>query len=190
MPYNTSIPATGHTPAEDYTEIQTNFAQIQTSFSVDHVPLANGTNEGNHEQVTMPVRSDPSAPTSKGILYTKTVNSRSELFYRGDGTGVVPISCVRAFGEFDGTTGTLSNSFNATVMRNAIGKYTVTFITNMPDANYGVLLSASGVATVSEFYTANYRNNGTTSFDIEARRFAGNAIAFDPTSISFVVIKN
>jgi hypothetical protein len=57
-------------------------------------------------------------------------------------------SC-RAWINFNGvTTATVRGSGNATVVRNSVGDYTVTFTTPMTDANYASLISV-GVSTTS-----------------------------------------
>jgi hypothetical protein len=88
----------------------------------------------------------------------------------GAQTGSAPIYACRAWVNFDGTrnegdTGASTNGANvkirgsgnvASVLKNAIGDYTVTFTTAMPDANYAVLGSVAGSTTVDQrsFITA------------------------------------
>jgi hypothetical protein len=75
----------------------------------------------------------------------------------GAQTGSAPIYGCRAWVNFDGTKDTtgatstantnrliLGSGNVASVLRNALGNYTVTFTTAMPDANYAVTASCSG----------------------------------------------
>lgn len=86
MPYNTTIPATGHSGAQDYQGMQQNFSQIQTSFSVDHEPLASGGGiDGKHKKVSLQIEgSDPGSTSSEMVLYSKTSSGSSELFLQRD----------------------------------------------------------------------------------------------------------
>jgi|688.fasta_scaffold172982_3 hypothetical protein len=76
----------------------------------------------------------------------------------GAQTGDAPIYGVRAWVNFDGTkdtTGTVSTSNTnrqirqsgnvSSVLRNAVGDYTVTFATAMPDASYTVVVTTCGI---------------------------------------------
>jgi hypothetical protein len=88
-------------------------------------------------------------------------------------TGSAPYYAARAFGFINGwTTASLLNGQNiASVSRSATGKYTVTFTTAMPDANYTVLVFpdvSSPSWSNNEAYTAHgvVSAKSTTSFDI------------------------
>ena len=65
----------------------------------------------------------------------------------GAQTGSAPIYGARAWVSFDGftgTTATIKASGNiATVVRNSVGRYTVTFTTAMADSNYAVVWGGS-----------------------------------------------
>jgi len=83
MPYDTSVPATGHVPAQDYQAMQQNYAQIQTSFSVNHVPLATGgATEGYHSKVNLagPL-TDPTLSATYGQIYEKSQTVGSDTYY-------------------------------------------------------------------------------------------------------------
>ena len=88
-------------------------------------------------------------------------------------TGSAPYYACRAFGFINGwTTASLINGQNiASVSRSATGKYTVTFTTAMPDANYTVLVFpdvSSPSWSNNEAYVAHgvVSAKSTTSFDI------------------------
>lgn len=85
MAYDSTVPASGHTPAQDRSAIQGNFAQIATSYNTDHVALtAGGPNEGFHSKVTLPVGSAPASISGSDVLYSKTSAGSSEIFLRRD----------------------------------------------------------------------------------------------------------
>lgn len=89
MAYDSTIPATGHSASQDYNGIRGNFQQIQTSFSVDHEPLASGGGiDGFHKKSTYVGGSDPLTVAGSGIVYTKSANSDINLFYKSGG-GVI-----------------------------------------------------------------------------------------------------
>ena len=88
-------------------------------------------------------------------------------------TGSAPYYAARAFGFINGwTTASLISGQNiASVSRSTTGKYTVTFTTAMPDANYTVLVFvevSSPSWTNSEAYVAHgvVSAKSTTSFDV------------------------
>jgi hypothetical protein len=59
-------------------------------------------------------------------------------------SGPAPVFACRAWANIDGTNGNIRASGNiASVSRTGTGKYTVTFDTAMPDANYSVVISRS-----------------------------------------------
>lgn len=89
MAYNQGVPATGSSGSQDYLAIQGNFQQLQTTFSVNHEPIASGGGiDGYHKLVQMPVvqASDPNLPAPQTSLYTKTVSGTSELFFQNGST--------------------------------------------------------------------------------------------------------
>lgn len=84
MAYDTTVPKTGSNGASDYQAMQGNYAQIQTSFSIDHEPLgSSGAIEGFHKKTTFaaPI-ADPGQASPVASLYTKTVSGASQLFFQ------------------------------------------------------------------------------------------------------------
>src|SRR5580704_19523027 len=71
MAYDNTIPANGHSASQDYNGIRGNFQQIQTSFSVDHQPLASGgRTEGYHKQIHLALQGVQPAPVDPvSIIY-------------------------------------------------------------------------------------------------------------------------
>lgn len=63
-------------------------------------------------------------------------------------TGTAPTYGARAWVNFNGITGAIRSSGNVSaVTRNAAGDYTITFSTDMPDANYCITGTASRTGT-------------------------------------------
>lgn len=85
MAYDSSVPASGHTPAQDRSAIQGNFAQLATSYNTDHVALTSGTNVGAHSKVTLPVAAAPGSTAGTLVLSSNTANANSELYLQRDG---------------------------------------------------------------------------------------------------------
>ena len=89
---------------------------------------------------------------------------------------------ARAWGLFDGTTGTMSRSFNATSVRNSAGDYTVSFGNTSPVVSYVVV--ASVAAATGSDQVLSIQNKTQNDFDIFT--FSG-GVATDMPSINFVV---
>ena len=102
-------------------------------------------------------------------------------------TGTAPIFMCRAWANFNGvTTVTIAGSGNiASIVRNSVGNYTVTFTTAMPDVNYSVIGSAPG-DNVNP-YVFSPASLTTTTFVITTTR-AGLAYA-DAALCCFAVIR-
>jgi hypothetical protein len=89
---------------------------------------------------------------------------------------------ARAWGLFDGTTGTMARSFNTTSVRNSAGNYTVSFDNTAPVVSYVVVASAA-TATGSD-QVLSIQNKTQNDFDIFT---LSSGIATDMPSINFVV---
>lgn len=136
MPYTTTVPTTGHVPSQDYAEMQQNFSQIDTSFQVNHVQLATGSGppstEGFHTKIQYAaVTSAPTTASGQGGTFIKTSQSKTELFYVRDNLSPnIPLSCIKAFGFFDGTAVSSTNCYNCTVSGSG-GNYVITMSANV-----------------------------------------------------------
>jgi len=125
----------------------------------------------------------------------------------GGQSGSAPIYGCRAWVNFDGTkdtTGATSTantnrliraSGNVTsVLRNGVGDYTVTFTTAMPDGNYSIALSASGVYNGTVFCTdgsSDLAPNPRTSSSIRfgTRGGASSGAASDPAYVNVAIFR-
>lgn len=102
-------------------------------------------------------------------------------------TGNAPLFAARAFGKFD-NNGTVFHAENvASVVRNAVGDYTVTFSTNMADADYTLLVWSSN-NTGASFTGTRFETTPTASnFRIQVVGNSGTDI--DPSIWNFVVFR-
>jgi hypothetical protein len=111
--------------------------------------------------VTLPDSNIVAAKIADAAVTTAKINNAAVTAAKLDGaqTGSAPIFGCRAWVNFDGTKDTtdaastantnrlIRGSGNvASVLRNGVGDYTVTFTTAMPDANYAVTAAASSGA--------------------------------------------
>lgn len=81
------VPLSGQSLLQTRQPIQNNFSVISTAFEVDHVGY-NISGQGWHNKVTfVPQASGPTTSSSNVALYSKTVNSVTQLFYRGVSSG-------------------------------------------------------------------------------------------------------
>lgn len=70
--------------------INANFQQLNTQFSVNHVALTAGSQNGKHTFVSMREQgADPATAANEGAIYTKLVGADDELFYRYQSNGAV-----------------------------------------------------------------------------------------------------
>lgn len=87
--YNPGIPSGTVNLDQDYINIKNNFAQLDTSFGVDHVKYSVATKNGYHQTIhQIPRSSDPSNITAIGQIYSKTVGGDTQLFYITGGGGI------------------------------------------------------------------------------------------------------
>ena len=93
-------------------------------------------------------------------------------------------------GGFANSTGAgvvTGTAFNLTVVRTAIGRYTVSFTNPMMDANYVVSFSVQGTpAEPDAVYSLTIRTKTANNFTFDCRR-AGSSLR-DPTSFSVIVM--
>lgn len=97
-----------------------------------------------------------------------------------------PVQELSAWGTFD-NTGALLNSFNANVVQDAAGLFTVTFIAPSATPFYSIVLSVNGQDDATNtFFFANYFTQTVNGFRIKVRNNAG-ALG-NPVNTSFQVI--
>lgn len=168
-------------------DLKNNFTTLNTAWNVNHIGF-NATGAGKHSMVEMPVTTDPATTASEGAIYTKAAGGRTELFYRGASSGpIIELSVIKAWASFNGTNGALIDSYNISgVVRNGAGDYTVTFVTALQNANYGVVVtpamnsfSIGAIPGVNTLTTANFK--------ILTKSLTSNS-GTDLSPVSFVVL--
>lgn len=149
MAYDTTVPAAGHSGSQDYTPMRLNFQQIQTSFSIDHEPLAVGGGiEGYHKKSTYVAGSDPAPVASAGIAYTKTVSGHTELFYEGEfATGSILQITNQALSAASGQ-GMLPGGLQIRTGVRPSGPGTTVSYTPFPTATISVVCTSFGGAAI------------------------------------------
>lgn len=159
--YFPAIPAATDDPSSSQSQIQTNFGSINTQFSIDHVPLTSGTNQGYHTKVTFSqVQADPALSSPITEAYTKTssnatVNDRFNdlYYYQKNVTGTSNVIQITGGGvtaacwiTFDGAAPVTTNSYNvASITRSSMGVYVVNFSRPFSSASYCVIPSFSAI---------------------------------------------
>lgn len=98
MTYNPAIPGPNDLLSTSQSQIQTNFAQADSIFDVDHFTFdsANSSNRGKHRKITMVewpqlpyVSVDPPTALDEVALYTKDVSTITQLFLRRANNGTI-----------------------------------------------------------------------------------------------------
>ncbi len=102
FPYQNNVPNPPNSPSVDVVSMQTNTNSISGIIAVDHVGF--GVPEGGtHNQSTYNAGTDPTTLVTQGAVYTKTVGSDIELFYRHKSDGsVVQLTGVSSLSGFTG----------------------------------------------------------------------------------------
>lgn len=156
MAYLNNIPQSTDVPSASQSDLLNNFSSLNTQFSVDHVPLIAGSDNGYHTQVTFnQVEVDPSLSFPITRLYTKTstngtVNNRfNDLYYYESNTsGIMNVVQMTGGGITAGawaswtSGGGLVQNYNiASITRTALGSYTVTFTRAFTTSTYCTMIS-------------------------------------------------
>jgi len=179
--YNPNIPQPGDLISNSQPQILGNFDQLNTQFGIDHVAFNTGSGNGTgyHKVISIPVvqGSAPALPSgaSPGIMYTKTAQGASQLFWRNanDEQQITQEVPLRASIVFTGATGVhLGTPFNANDATIGGGnQYTWTMPTPPPSVNYYYNISfvtANGASRVtinsklSNGLVFQFFNTGTT----------------------------
>ena len=132
---------------------------VRERLEVDHV-LVGSTNDGKHHKVTLPQQSSaPDAIASTGIIYTKEISGKAELFYRDEDGNEVQL-----------TTGGTINISAATPYSPEIGEYRMFSSPTVPAG----WLECNGQAISRTVYLNLFNaigtyygiGNGTTTFNV------------------------
>ena len=109
-----------------------------------------------------------SLPDATGEVLTNVSNIEAQVKTATNATGSAPIYACRAWVNFNGTgTVAIRASGNvSSVVRNRTGEYTVNFATAMPDVNYTVAGSFTGVNTWGNIFFVTNSNYSTTQVTV------------------------
>lgn len=142
MAYNSLVPTTGHTPAQDYTTIQGNFAQISASYDTDHVALSGGTPQGFHKQVSLSTYGSAGAVSgAQSYAFSSNASAAgSQLVYQPSVVAFsLPVSC-QVLGRITWNGGAWVNgagtSFNLNTNSGVIASPAVTFTSALANNTY------------------------------------------------------
>lgn len=82
-PFHPSIPQATDNPSTSQPQLLDNNSSINSSWGINHVPLAQGSNRGLHSLINFvaPQSSDPSLTGLQSAMYTKTEASGQQLFF-------------------------------------------------------------------------------------------------------------
>lgn len=106
--------------------------------------------------------------SNQSVYFTGTDNTISGC--TGDKTAPQFAAAQPARGEikasivFDGTTGTLIRGFNATVVRNSVGNYTVSFTNALGSSDFNVQIAASAGGNAALGYTVDSASTSAVTF--------------------------
>lgn len=91
MSYNPNIPQATDRPSVSQGQFLTNFQQLNTVFSNDHVAFNNATvaNRGKHKKVTLISSSTPTTDPTDLALYSQTVGGVVKWFFMYPNTGSI-----------------------------------------------------------------------------------------------------
>ena len=148
--YTTNIPLASNNPSNDQPNMQVNTNAINSWVQIDHVGF-NASNGGEHKQVTFPAETTQGTPSgTSSTLYTAAGvadNTHPTLQYVNANL-TFPVSLIRAYGAFTGSTGAIEASQSigvASVVRTSTSHYTVTLNANVVSSTtYGVFVSTNG----------------------------------------------
>lgn len=91
MVYNPNIPAAGDALSVSQGQIQTNFSDANTYFSVNHEAFDAVSNNGKHKSVVMTVQTNPTVAATDAAMFTKagTYNTNPQVFLRQGATNTI-----------------------------------------------------------------------------------------------------
>jgi|GEM_PF-3180174 len=101
MSYNPNVPATGHSPAQDYQAMQQNYSTIQSTLGIDHITVGTSLNPGTHQKMTFNGFASPAAPVSIGssVAYPAAgqASTTTAQMYLQNTNATLLMSAVRVF---------------------------------------------------------------------------------------------
>lgn len=113
MTYNPAIPQPNDILSQSQAQIQTNFAQADTIFDVNHITFDNASvaSRGKHRRVDLIRVAAPGSIAAEAVVYQKLASGSSNLFMQRDGvaaeiqlTGPTPVAGANGEGFMAGAT--------------------------------------------------------------------------------------
>lgn len=88
MAYNNAIPGANDLLSQSQSDIQTNFAEIQTLVGINHINFG-AANQGKHLYLQLPEHAAPATAIDEAGLYANvgTTSTVTELFFRRENNG-------------------------------------------------------------------------------------------------------
>jgi hypothetical protein len=192
MSYTVNVPLANETLAQTNFPIRTNFNLINTQFSVNHVALTAGLNNGKHTKIEFDTNHAAGAPVgTQSEMYT--TGAVPELYFRNSLNETL-LSGIKAWCTFTcanpavlGATG-----FNiASATRTAKGQYAIAFTAPMATTTYGVFATyITNAASDGWGDTIQVFNRGVNGFTILARSLLTQTLEDIAGTVSVLVIGN
>jgi hypothetical protein len=197
FPFYPNIPQPGDNPSVSQGELLQNFQSMGSATSwttIDHYGFGTGT-DGQHKQITLPALSGPivSPSGTQSSIYSQAGgadNLTAELFLRNR-VSTLLLSCVKAFGQVDGSSGSVTNGFNASSVRIGEGSYNVTITGNPTSGSSFCILTGCGRASSgssTDQVTMVYTITSSTTINFQAVNVA-NAVPINVVSFSFAILQ-
>lgn len=176
MSYTTNVPQASQFISDSQPLIQTNFSQLNTQISVDHVALTAGSGNGQHKQISL---------STYGVTpYTNTA-TQSYVYSRGVANGSSLRSCLeyqasqaaanllpvtpKAMVRFN-SSGVIQAgySFNVTSVTLAAPVFTVNFTEALANTNYFVMVSTETSSTTITTYSVQSKATGSFAIRVNS----------------------
>jgi len=188
MAYTTGIPLSTNIPAQSRVQIHDNFDALDTFLTINHVSL-NAANQGKHKLVTLPEQAaDPINADNEMSIYTKVVDTKSQMFLRNEGAAGDIVNFTSATKTNNGTT-TLPSGLilkwgnSTTVLPNGI--VTIAFVPVFPTALLTInanFAKVGGGHTAADDFMVRIYNYTKDEFSVVGFRITDNARGAIPFS--------
>ncbi len=183
--YNAGIPAANNNPSVDQNPMLENFTSINQIVAVDHVTF-NTNNGGQHLQVTYNnISSQTSQTDPQSVSFTANDSSGHPNNFFKNSQGTFFMSCIKAFGCFNATTG----MGNVTL---AAGQYynVNPTVTKPNAAAYAITLVANAVSGTNVVIFATESNNSSPSYSLTGSVLTlSNTSSVNTPLISFIILQ-
>lgn len=153
MTFNAAIPQSTDDPSVSQGQILTNFSQLNTQFSVNHIALTAGADNGKHTFIEMLDQvADPATAVNEMTIYSKDLAGVSTLYMRKESSGtVIQLSAADPTIAANGSSfmaGGIIVKWGGSIINT--GPTAVAFVTPFPNAIYSLVLTVGNSATSSQ----------------------------------------